>query len=139
MKQISLLAIMVIAIGISCTRVRSDFEGEWEGTTLTRSIPQVKAIETKISCEITAPVGLKKRLRLKVGGAEYEFDAYEEISELVYKNSILLNDTTEARFITGNAELIGDTLLRFKHEIFTLDGIALVNSMKEEYEMKRKK
>lgn len=116
------------------------FLGEWEGST---NIINDKGEEvlSNITAKISVVSGTTRSCNLQVGSNVYEFIAEENVDELLYNRVTVDNqtDSTVTTYIDGSAELVGDSLVRFDHEIFKMKGSAVLTFENYIWEMKRGK
>lgn len=133
------LSIIFILIGLcsACSEPEEDLLGEWEGTT-ERVSDEGKPIEVNVSCTIASTSGTGRSVTLSVSGVSYEFIAKEDANNLTYMDSRIENDTARTSYISGGAELLNDTLLRFDHKVYAMKNNALLYSNDEMYDMVRK-
>lgn len=132
-----LIGVVSLLLIVSCTDTQEGFIGEWEGIT-ERINDNGNLVEVEISCTVKSVSSIKRNLELKVGGAEYRFEAIENVDELIYEEKALNSDSTIIFYISGNASIIRDTILQFDHELYALKNGALLNSNREILEMTRK-
>ena len=108
-----LFGLLITILLISCSKIEEGFLGEWEGKT-ERLNSDGDLIGVDISCTITPAVGNNRNVVLSVGGANYEFEALEEMDMLTYKD-VALN-----------------------YQVYALKNNALLYAEKEELDMVRK-
>lgn len=124
-------------ICLSCSDSEEGFIGEWEGV-IEIVGSTGKPVESKISCTIKSISDLNRSVKLSLIGKNYEFEATEDMDLLLFKNIPLGEESEIMTYISGQAELVNDTLLHFEHEIYTLKNGALTNSEDFEYDLVRK-
>ena len=132
-----LFGLLITILLISCSKIEEGFLGEWEGKT-ERLNSDGDLIGVDISCTITPAVGNNRNVVLSVGGANYEFEALEEMDMLTYKDVALNSDSIIISYISGNAEILNDTILHFDYQVYALKNNALLYAEKEELDMVRK-
>lgn len=138
--KIQLCFIFSLLLLISCSESENEgFLGEWEGqtTVILNGDPVLSNTEAKI----TNLDGLQHDCEVTANGLKYQFDAAVDGSMLTYSKSIAKNltDTLLSTYLTGNAELIGDSVLIFDHEVVTIQGSSVLSSVNYFLEFKRKK
>ncbi len=137
MKYLS-LGMILLLLFMSCSEtIEEGFLGEWEGTT-ERVGNSGDLVESEISCIIKSISGLTRNVKLSVGGANFEFEATEDMDMLLFKDVPLGVDSSVMSYISGRAELLNDTLLHFNHEVYTLKNGALTNKNEYMLDMTRK-
>lgn len=137
--RIRLLPILVSIFIISCSKSADEgFLGEWEGKT--QVIVNGNPVESTTEVKVSDQGNLSRECEVTVNGLNYIFDATEGIDMLTFtkvpaKN---LSDSLSQTYITGSAELVGDTLLRFEHQVVTMDGSAIISAVDYNLDFKRK-
>ncbi|MFT6335143.1 MAG: hypothetical protein ACJATI_001897 [Halioglobus sp.] len=137
--RIRLLPIIISLFIISCSKsVDEGFLGEWEGKT--QVIVNGDPVESETEVKISDQGNLSRECEVTVNGLKYVFDATEGIDILTFTKEPAknLSDSLAQTYITGSAELVGDTLLRFDHQIITMVGSAIISGVGYNLEFKRK-
>jgi hypothetical protein len=137
--RIRSLPILISLFLISCTKSDDEgFLGEWEGNT--QVILNGNPVESETEAKITDQGNLSRECEITVNGLKYIFDATEGMDVLLFtkvpaKN---LSDSLSQTYISGSAELIGDTLMKFNQQVVTMDGSAIISAVDYDLEFKRK-
>jgi len=138
MKQL-LLVLFSITIITACSDGEENQDGlvgEWSGTTERLNSDGVLA-DTEVTCVIEVESGNQREVSISLSGLNYTFYATEEMDVLSYKDSQVGADSTIMTYITGSAELVNDTILRFDHEVYTKKAGAVLSSYDEMYDLVR--
>lgn len=136
--RIRLLPILISLSIISCSKSENEgFLGEWEGESFT--ILNGNPVESDIEASISDQGSLSRECEVTVKGLTYIFDATEGIDILTFNKAPAKNmsDSLSQTYITGIAELIGDTLLTFDHQVLTMDGTFVISAVDYKLEFKR--
>jgi len=137
--RIQLYAFCIIISIISCSKSADEgFLGEWEGKTTI--IFNGNPVLSETSAKIIDKGGMTRECEVFSDALTYQFDATESDNLLIYYNAIPKNisDTLMKTYISGEAKLIGDTLLIFDHEVVTKKESTVISSIDYYLEFKRK-
>jgi len=137
--RIQLFPIFISLFIISCSKSENEgFLGEWEGKSV--NILNGNPVESDIEAKITDQGNLSRECEIAVRGLTYNFDASEGLNTLTFTKAPVKNisDSLSQTYITGTAELIGDTLLTFDHQVLTMDGTFVISAVDYNLEFKRK-
>ena len=139
MKNLLLLIITITLLSTSCTEVEeTGFIGEWEGTIEILN-SDGEAIQSETSAVISSKGGFSRECQVTARSLGLVFIAEENENFITYKNTEATNssDTINQTYITGSTELIGDTLLKFDHEVIVMQGSSVISSEDFDFKMKR--
>lgn len=137
--RIQLLSIFISLFIMSCSKSENEgFLGEWDGKSIT--ILNGNPVESDIEAKISDQGNLSRECEITVKGLTYNFDASEGLNLLTFTKAPAKNisDSLSQTYITGTAELIGDTLLTFDHQVLTMDGTFVISVVDYNLEFKRK-
>ncbi len=137
--RIRLLPILISLFIISCTKSDDEgFLGEWEGKT--QVIVNGNSVESETEAKISDQGNLSRECEVTVNGLKYIFDATEGMDILTFTKAPAknLSDSLSQTYISGNAELISDTLLKFDYQVVTMYGSAIISAIDYNLEFKRK-
>ena len=140
MRNLITSFLVILLFTTSCTDTQeTGFLGDWEGTIEIIS-SQGEAIESETSATIISKGEFARECTVKARELSLTFIAQKNENFLIYKNTEVTNqlDTTVQTYITGNVELIGDTLIIFDHEVFVKQGSSVISSEDLTFEMKKK-
>jgi len=137
--RIQLYAICIVLSVVSCSKtIDEGFLGEWEGDTTI--IFNGNPVLSETSAKVIDQGGSIRECEVFSDALTYQFDAAESGNLLVYNKAIAKNvsDSLMKTYISGEAKLVGDTLLIFDHEVVTMKGTTVVSSFDYYLEFKRK-
>ena len=137
--RIQLLTLFISSIFmISCSNSEDEgFLGEWEGESIV--IVNGNPTETATIAKISDIGNLSRECEITVKDLKYDFDAEEGVNMLIFTKAPAKNisDSLSQTYITGTAELVGDTLLIFEHQVLTMNESFVISAVDYSLEFKR--
>lgn len=134
------LLLVTLLFATSCTKTQdTGFIGEWEGAIEIINSEGI-FIESETDANITSKGEFSRECTIIARQLTLTFLAQEDENFLTYQNARITNllDTMTQTYITGNAELVGDTLIKFDHEVFVKKKSSVISSEEFTFEVKRK-
>lgn len=128
--------IILLLLCFSCSENIEGLLGAWEGKY--ENIGQSgNLVESEVTCNISALSGQNRRMVLKVAGIQYDFEAVEQMDVLTFKDFPLEKDSSIRSYISGDATLLYDTLLRFEYEVYTMKDEFVLGSTDYNFDLVR--